>query len=335
MSSNPLVTVLLPVYNGELYLKDAIDSILVQSYSNFVFLIINDGSTDRSEEIILSYTDSRIKYISNEQNLGLISTLNKGLQLVNTKYVARMDADDISLPKRLEKQILYMEVHSNVGLLGTWCESFGDDVSVDVSKNNQECDHEKICIKQLYQIQMVHPTCMLRMDVIKSLKNVYDEDFLHAEDYELFTRLSHITKLANIPEVLHLYRKHDNAVSSLFNETQILSSLRIQQREFFRLGYTISQNQVKAYVSLNNQDYKKILLQPCEVREMLEQIYIANKKSRYCVEHLFAKYLQQLWIGYCYETRQSIRLYKSSALLRETLSVMRYVKWLLKHFFLL
>ena len=105
MNNLPLITVLMPVYNGEKYLQQAIESILKQTFTDFEFLIINDGSTDNSENIILSYDDSRIRYIKNEENLRLIRTLNKGIELAKGKYIARMDCDDISLPYRFEKQL--------------------------------------------------------------------------------------------------------------------------------------------------------------------------------------------------------------------------------------
>ena len=128
MQSNaphPLVTVLMAVYNGEKYLREAIESILDQTYTNFEFLIINDGSSDRTEEIILSYNDKRIRYIKNEQNLKLIASLNKGLDLAKGEFIARMDADDISLPERLEKQINFLEKHPEIGLLGSWVRTLG------------------------------------------------------------------------------------------------------------------------------------------------------------------------------------------------------------------
>ena len=117
-----LVTIIMPVYNAELYLRDAIESVLAQSYKKFIFMIINDGSTDQSETIILEYKDERIQYISNEENLGIVKTLNKGIALSHTKYISRMDADDICDPKRLERQISVMEKDSQITLLGTWAE---------------------------------------------------------------------------------------------------------------------------------------------------------------------------------------------------------------------
>src|SRR5688500_8514963 len=111
ITTQPLVSVLMPVYNAEAYVSEAIQSILQQTYKNFEFLIINDGSTDNSEKLINTFSDSRIRYIRNSENIKLVATLNKGIDLSVGKYLVRMDADDISLPERLQKQVDFMETH--------------------------------------------------------------------------------------------------------------------------------------------------------------------------------------------------------------------------------
>lgn len=116
--SSPQVTVLLPVYNGEKYIAQAIESILNQSFRNFELRIIDDGSKDSSVKIVQSYSDPRIRIVKNPQNLGLVQTLNRGITLIKSEYLARMDADDIALPDRLEKQLLFMQARPEVGLLG-------------------------------------------------------------------------------------------------------------------------------------------------------------------------------------------------------------------------
>jgi len=120
--NQPQLTVLMPVYNGGPFLRSAIESILNQDFSDFDFLIIDDGSTDGSHEIAASYADPRIRLESNGRNLGLIATLNRGLDLARGTYVARMDADDIAFPDRLSKQLTFMEAHPEIGLCGTWYE---------------------------------------------------------------------------------------------------------------------------------------------------------------------------------------------------------------------
>ncbi len=119
MKEKPRVTVLMSVYNGEKYLREAIDSILNQTFKDFEFLIIDDGSTDSSADIIRSYTDFRIRLIQNEKNIGLTRSLNKGLKLAKGEYIARMDVDDISLPIRFEKQVSFLDKYEDVKLVGS------------------------------------------------------------------------------------------------------------------------------------------------------------------------------------------------------------------------
>ena len=128
IESSPIVTVLMPVYNAEKYLAEAINSILNQTFTNYELLIINDGSTDKSEEIILKYSDKRIRYIKNDKNIRLVATLNKGIELAKGKYIARMDADDISVPTRLEKQITLLENNEDIGVCGSFLYVFGENI---------------------------------------------------------------------------------------------------------------------------------------------------------------------------------------------------------------
>ena len=122
----PSISVVMPAYNAEKYLREDIDSILAQTYDDFEFIIINDGSIDRTKEIILSYSDPRIVYIENEQNSGICVTLNKGLDTAKGRYIVRMDSDDIALPQRLEIQVRYMDANPDVGVAGSMVERFYD-----------------------------------------------------------------------------------------------------------------------------------------------------------------------------------------------------------------
>lgn len=119
----------MPVYNAQEYIREAIDSILNQTFSDFEFIIINDGSTDNSVEIIKNYNDPRIVLVDNTENKGLVSVLNQGLQLAQGEYIARMDADDISLPNRFMEQVNYLDKHPQVGILGAWFHIFGDKIN--------------------------------------------------------------------------------------------------------------------------------------------------------------------------------------------------------------
>lgn len=194
----------MPVYNGERYLKEAIDSILNQTYIDFEFIIINDGSTDKTEGVILSYHDSRIRYIKNEKNLQIVNTLNKGIELARGKYIARMDADDISLPERLEKQVAYLDKNLDIGIVGTLVQIFGQDIKDTIWKVPVDC--VSVSLNTIFRTPFIHPTIMMRKDMISQYELYYDEKYKNAEDYELWVRMLKFTKGANLPIVLFKYR---------------------------------------------------------------------------------------------------------------------------------
>jgi glycosyltransferase involved in cell wall biosynthesis len=217
--STPAISVVMPVYNGEKYLREAIDSILSQTYTDFEFIILNDGSTDKTEEIILSYTDPRIVYVKNEDNLQIVKTLNKGIGIAKGKYIARMDADDISLPERFEKQFKFMEENPEVGVCGAWIETFGNQSLF----WQYPVNHNEIRISLLFYSCMGHPTVMIRNDFRDLL--FYDQNYNKAEDYELWQRLVRITKFHNLPFFLLKYRLHLNQ-TDLSIQSSVANSLR-------------------------------------------------------------------------------------------------------------
>jgi len=206
----PLVSVVLPVYNGEKYLAEAIDSILNQTYINFEFIIINDGSVDNSLEIIKSYEDQRIVLISRE-NRGLIASLNEGIQKAKGKYIARMDADDISMPKRLEKQVYFMENNLDIGISGSWVEIFGEVEKNKVWKLSTQDSILKI--KLLFAVPFAHPSVIIRKSIMENFLLSYDGAYIHAEDYKLWVDFSTYAKMANIPKVLLKYRYLETSIS--------------------------------------------------------------------------------------------------------------------------
>ena len=213
------LTVLMSVYNGEKFLKKSIDSVLSQSYSDFEFLIINDGSSDNSEIIIKEYSDKRIRYICNDENIGLIASLNKGIELSKGKYIARQDADDIACNKRFEMQMRFLEDNPNVSVVGSW-------ISL-IDKNDNIITHWKYPTSPivarwalLFNSAIAHSASMFRRNEVKKI-NGYSSEYKYAEDFEMWSRLNKNSDICNIAEVLQLYRVHDNAVSTLKNNDQV------------------------------------------------------------------------------------------------------------------
>lgn len=207
----PEITVLMSVYNGERFLREAIESILNQSYSNFEFLIINDASTDSSRDIILSYKDKRIRLMDNEQNIGLTRSLNSGLTLARGKYIARMDADDISMPERFEKQIRLLNNNHDIGLTGTYYQVITDNKRV-IEIIMPPTDNYEIKTKLSDGSQFCHGSVMFLKECIEKV-GPYKEIFKSAQDYDLWLRISQKYNVANIPEPLYQWRFHLNSVS--------------------------------------------------------------------------------------------------------------------------
>lgn len=230
MQTVPLVSVLMPVYNGEKYLREAIESILNQSFTDYEFLIINDGSTDASEEIILSYKDPRIRYIRNEKNLKLIATLNKGLAMCNGKYIARMDADDISYPERFAVQVKFMEAHPEYGLCGT---NIGIDGRFKSWVRIGESDYIRFCL--LFHNPVCHPTAMIRTSIIRDHQLDYPAEYIHAEEYILWLHILQYSKVINLNEKLLTYRLHEGQVSQVFKDDQFQIGQRIRLELFHEI----------------------------------------------------------------------------------------------------
>lgn len=206
----PLVSVLMSVYNARSEeLRQSIDSILNQTFGNFEFIIINDGSTNDTEKVIQSYSDARIRYYKNETNLKIITSLNNGLKLCRGKYIARLDSDDYSGLTRLEKQVDYMEKHPNVGGLGTFFKRLhtGEEIKLptEPADVNILSKYVRGCIS--------NPSGMIRKSVLDKNNLIYDKNCLHAEDFKLWADISYHADLAVVPEVLTFIRSHEDGVS--------------------------------------------------------------------------------------------------------------------------
>lgn len=212
--NKPLVSIIMPVYNTELYVKEAIDSILKQTYTNFEFLIFNDGSTDNSKEIISSIKDPRIKFFDSRENQGYLTHLNNGLQSAQGKYIARMDSDDISMPTRLEKQVSFLERHSYVDIIGSNIWLFSNSKKKIAIWTYPKEDGE-FKARLMSNTCFAHPSILFRRKLVDSSVYYYDQEFYPAEDYELWTRLKlQQVKFYSLDEPLLKYRISETQIGN-------------------------------------------------------------------------------------------------------------------------
>lgn len=248
----PEVTVLLPVYNGGEFLKEAIDSILRQTFPDFELLVIDDGSVDQSLNLIQSYPDKRIRIISHDVNQGLIATLNEGLQEAKGKYVVRMDADDISFPERIKKQVSFMNTNPAIGASGTQFKDVNGKRVVGKSPTSPSA----IKANLFFSCVLAHPTMILRKEVFLKNNLFYNPDYPHAEDYELWVRASRLTDLENLPEVLLDYRFHTAQVSSKHNNVQRSSIHQCQQLQLNELAINPTKAELEIHYAVANLFFK-------------------------------------------------------------------------------
>jgi glycosyltransferase involved in cell wall biosynthesis len=232
-SKVPTVTVLMPVYNNERYLKDAIESIINQTFIDFEFLIICDDPSDNIRSILDHYQDldGRIKTLYYQERQGLVATLNKGCELAKGKYIARMDADDISYPQRLKLQVDFLDTHPHIGVVGSmvqFIDSNGNKKRSNAYTSGAPLENGFIRWRMCFSCPIAHPTVMMRKDIMRRAGG-YSPNMIHAEDYDLWRRMSSLTQLSNLPDPLLYIRIHDTNVSKIHNEIQRRNSLRIKQ----------------------------------------------------------------------------------------------------------
>ena len=306
------VTVLMPVYNGETFLRETMDSVLRQTYSDFIFFILNDGSTDKTEEIIFSYTDSRILYHKNDKNLGLVATLNKGIDLVDTEYLARMDADDLWVETKLEKQIHLLDARLDVGICGTSIHKFGafeGDFIFPV-------ENEGLRAGFLFYCCMSHPSVVFRMSFLQESGIRYRPDYFPAEDYKLWVECLDYTQIYNIPEQLVKYRQHNHQITQDSNSKQVLLTNRVRLEVLEKLSesFTQTQKDFHIYSFLSSQlhsvsDYKKFI-------QWSRTLLQANKTNGFVfnsqfLEEALKKHLRARYKSYIYNKYKSFTPFKS------------------------
>jgi len=314
MKKEPLISILMPVYNCENYLREAVDSVLAQTYTNFELLLINDGSTDRSKDIVLSYNDKRIRYIENETNLKLIATLNKGIDLVKGDYIARMDADDIIPKNRLEVQMNYMLKHPHVDLCSVWAYVVSED-GKKIGKLKGVDSSALINCALFFTNPINHPGILCKSKVLKD--NKYKE-FLHAEDMELWIALRDKKYvMVNIPKYLYSYRWCENNVSNSnadFQLSQKKRLLQIQLESFF--GRNVSESEVDLHhlsfelFRWGNKFHRQLddeLLQ--KEKEWLETISEQNKKTKTFSRDDLDAFLCSRWLVCCYFSNKIKRFF--------------------------
>lgn len=292
-----LVSVIIPCYNAEKYLYESIESIIKQSYTNLEIICIDDCSTDNTLEILkkLASKDARIKVLHNLENIKIAKCLNRGLEYATGDYIARMDADDIALPMRIEKQVLFMEKRQEIDICGTWCEKI-DSEGKHIGKIIYPLIHDDLKVMLLFNSCFAHPTVMFRRSVYQSLGGY--KDIMPIEDLEYWIRIAKKKKLANIPEMLLKYRIHGNNVTVTYTTKKAdkIKELLKVHTDFFLSSNSLWFNLRFLLSNWNERTSEKDLL---SIKKAVNEIITANE-NKYFFNSNSLKYQTLLYQNLAY-----------------------------------
>ncbi len=305
--TNPMISVIMPVYNAEKYVAQAIESILKQTYSDFEFIIVDDCSTDNSYEILQSYAanDARIRLFKNDVNSKLPKTLNFGISQANGKYIARMDADDISLPERFAQQVGFMDANPAIGVCGTWFKLFVENIKFATGERCYPSQSERLKLNMLFvECSMAHPSVMIRKSIFQN-NQPYELDYISkAEDYELWCRLIRRGILfTNLPEFLFYYRVTSNQISQVYSQNMSDSSKEILYCNFnFFFGRFIVSNEIQRFVAIKLSDKQHLKLRDLLFYfSFVRKIKAINKRHSIFDVAAFNDCMKsETFIGFCY-----------------------------------
>ncbi len=306
---SPLVSVLMPCYNVELYVEEALSSIINQSYTQLEIIVINDCSTDSTLSILnkLAVKDSRIKVVSNETNLKLIDTLNLGVGLCTGDYIARMDADDISFPDRIAKQVSFLEKNKDYDVVSTQLYTFKTGSKRKNLYHNPE-NFEELKAYLLFRSGICHPAVMIRRTLFTERNLSFEKEYLYVEDYALWVKASYITKLANLSEPLLYYRVHDSQVSVLNEQKQIDNKKTVFQIHCEKLGLPITPDFLDLYSSvaecvpkISSLEY----LQKCE--NLIFSLLSKTHTNGFHASEYLERLLSLHWLRLCANSRLGLQ----------------------------
>jgi glycosyltransferase involved in cell wall biosynthesis len=302
---NKAVSVVMPAYNAAPFVEEAVDSILAQTFDDFEFIIIDDGSTDDTGKILKSFekSDPRIQVITQE-NQGVALALNVGLERAQGRYIARMDADDIALPNRFEEQVRFMDANPQIGVCGTHATIFGDHNHIWQS----DTDNRRMQAWLFFGPVFCHPTVFLRREILLRSGIRYDPSYKVGQDFKMWQELSRVTQFANLPKPLLRYRNHNKQVSisqTPADEDERKTLLhRAHYDQLARLGIQPTERErwinekLRRYIPVVEHSFLK------EAEQWITKIHEANNRSKLFPIPEFDRYLGQDWHCVCYRATQ-------------------------------
>ena len=280
------ISIIMPVYNSSNYLYDSINSIIRQSFKNYEYIIIDDGSKDDSFEIVKSFKDKRLKILRNKINLGVSKTQNIGIKHAKGKYIIRLDSDDIADRERIKIQYKFMERNPEIGVCGSWVKAFGNKKM----RLKYPLNNEDIKASLIFNSAFAQPSVIIRREVLYNNDILYNEKYSISEDYDLWERLSHVTKFANINKYLVKYCQHNAQTTKLLGSKEKVISSNIRKRVLLNMGITYSNKEYEIHSAISNWDLLKISQNIYSVEQWLYKLVVyANKLNNNSLNKIVVK----------------------------------------------
>jgi hypothetical protein len=303
-ASTPRVTVFVPVHNREGYVGDAIRSVLTQTYTDFELLLVDDGSTDASVEVMRGFADPRIRIVENAENLGIPRTRNRGLELARGELIALLDSDDCMLPERLERQVAFLDEHPDYAQVGAWCRMM-DDAGRPLKRiKRQPVSAEDCRVQLLFRCCLSNRTILGRTALLRELG--YRNDFPRCQDYDLHVRLSERHQMGNLPRILVLGRIHEGQITVQTNDLGDARKRVIVAGQLERLGVDFEDSDLDPHLTLSRM--RKLRFTPDAnyldwAEDWLVRIGEANRRTRIYDDSALRRALGEKWLRACWAAR--------------------------------
>jgi len=296
MDYSKKISVVMSTYNTPVpILKEAVESILHQTLTDFEFIIIDDGSTDDSRNYLAALQDNRIRLIRNSENIGLTKSLNIGLRAAKGKYIARMDSDDISLPTRFEKQYDYMEHHPNVIMCGSRVSYIGNRKGTSSGKWRRKFEN-----MDDYRVRLLfsnpgphHPTFFMRHEMLKRHGIMYDENLRYAQDYGMNTVLCRYGDVVTLDDPLVLYRIHDSQITTAKKEKQLQCDKLIMKGLLTKLLGVVSEEEIYFHLNCSKELNRKAVISP-DVAAWYKRLLKANSRLKIYNQRKLRRHIERI-----------------------------------------
>lgn len=303
----------MPVYNRENLIKFSVESILNQTFTDFEFIIVNDGSTDKTAEIIKNFNDKRIKLIHNEKNSGIVFSRNRGIENATGEFVAMFDSDDIAYPTKNEEQINFLEQNPSFGMVGTWAK-FIDEKGNHTGKSwKLPAESEKIPAMMLFRNYFVQASVVARRNALP--KHLYSTGYEIGEDSKMWFEISLKHKVWNLQKYLLDYRIHSGNITNTDDKKQISDSRKLYKYIFKHLDIKPTEKELDAHFLIKNNEKIKSISELKEIENWLQKIINQNKKTKLYDDKILRKTIKNRWLKVCSKSKINGKIYGLSKIL--------------------